>query len=251
LKSLSKTFLLALMVLFLWGCSHSTAKTTLNLAKLYPNLQEIDLALKFCDQCNLDGACSKKQECSEQPKLVRSVVNSFFSRANLDAVKYFIEKRNLSVDFGLDDNGETPLMMTAYYSSNQHFKMANYLIEHGADIDLLQKSGKRSAINTAVWKKNYKVAILLLAHGAKEEYTCEMAVPLMHLENPNKLLQSEFFEIMPYMKGCCEFISNKYYKEFKTNPLYQPEKFAQACPTPETYKDPKEELKRLLAEIVP
>lgn len=249
-KKIIASALLLLALPFVGACS-STAKDTVNLVKLYPNVKEIELAMQFCDVCNTDANCPEKEACREQPDEMIMIYRSAIGRANLEVIQFLTEKRKIPVDFLLTKDKETPLISTAYYPSPRHFTVAKYLVDSGANVNHFADTARNTALNTALWKRNFQTAILLLANGARTDIrpydSCGLTVPLMLDEkDPNKITREGFFEIMPYMPNCCAAVWRTFYSKPDLNPGYRRSNFLQVCPTPETYKDPKIALQKIL-----
>jgi Ankyrin repeats (many copies) len=255
-NSFRKFILSLLIVLPFMGACSSTAKDTVNLVKLYPNVKEIELAMQFCDVCNADKNCPKKLECNDQARLTISIYQSAISAANLEVIQFLTEKRNIPVDFLLTEDKDTPLISTVYYPSPRHFKVAKYLVDKGADVNHTKPiQGKNTALNTSLWKRNFQAAILLLANDARTDIrpydSCGLTVPLMWgdnnlQKNPNEILREGFFEIMPYIPSCCASAWRTFYSKSDLTPGFRRANFLQVCPTPETYKDPKIALQKIL-----
>jgi ankyrin repeat protein len=94
--------------------------------------------------------------------------------------------------------GIAPLSVAAYYGRHE---IAKYLIEKGANVNQTLHGKRtptpRTALLRAIWKKQNKVAILLLEHGADPTITTKNG--LSACEYARRL---DNFEIMPHLPNC-------------------------------------------------
>lgn len=110
----------------------------------------------FLSSC--DGILSNLFETDEE-WLDRAIRNN-----DISAVMAIIDKRNFNVNLVIGARyEERPIHVAAYYGRDEIIK---YLAMKGADLNALNKGGKRTALLTAIWKDHESTALLLLSLGA-------------------------------------------------------------------------------------
>lgn len=82
---------------------------------------------------------------------------------DFNLVKQIVKGHPDSIDQG-DEDGFTPLHGVA---EEGHLEMAQYLIDHGANVNALSNDGK-TALDLAVEAQNEEMTALLTTHGAKK-----------------------------------------------------------------------------------
>ena len=94
--------------------------------------------------------------------------------------------------------GQPPLAVAAYYG---RYEIAKYLIEKGANVNQTLHGERtpmaRTPLLQAIWKKQNKVAILLLVHGADPTIATENGLSACVYARRLKNV-----EIMPHLPNC-------------------------------------------------
>lgn len=197
------------LTLFIVSCDAYEAEKNLSLTSMASSpiaiggLKEIWF---FCEECLKQNMCKQNEfnQCSlvtTQEK--NEALNLAVGSANIEAVHFLVEVAQADVNSVTGRYNETPLIIAAYYGTEKHRDIANYLLSHGADIDAIAKSPIDTALITAIWKNNINFAKLLLEKGAnpslsdvglKQDYACKYAI------------QKKQAEILPYIPNCCSLI---------------------------------------------
>lgn len=120
------------------------------------------------------------------------------SRNDIARVQKFLDS-GLSVNAVIEEQyGHTPLAVAAYYG---RYDIAQLLIDKGADVNQRSKGQAKVGVDTpllrAIWKKQNKVAILLLQHGADPAMLTIGGRTVCEFAEVHKNL-----EIMPHLPNC-------------------------------------------------
>jgi ankyrin repeat protein len=161
----------------------------------------------YCEKCLNDKKClpGNVQQCQNITLPDRAnALNKAVGRANLDAIDFLVNVAKTDVNSVTGIYRETPLIISSYYGSGAHIKIAEFLISRGANVNALDASGNPTALMTAIWKNNIEFVRFLLKNGAdpsltsegrKEGAACKVAIAYKRSE------------IIPIIPGCCSLIA--------------------------------------------
>ncbi|MNC43835.1 Ankyrin repeats (3 copies) [compost metagenome] len=122
--------------------------------------------------------------------------------ANAEAVQFLVDVAKTNVNGVSGDFKQQPLMAAAYYGTEEHQKIASFLLLRGANINATDLSGNYTALLTAIWKGNTDFAKFLLHKGANPSITtpnmrkrtaCEAAIIYKRKE------------VIPFIPDCLSF----------------------------------------------
>ena len=124
-----------------------------------------------------------------------------------DRVRFLVNEANANVNARTGNYKETPLIVAAYYGTEKHQKIAEFLISKGADVNesgLLLNGG--TPLLTAIWKNNIKFVEFLLMNkadtsrfgdGSKKDKACNFALAYGRVE------------IIPLIPECCSLLKQE------------------------------------------
>ena len=159
----------------------------------------------FCEKCLNGSACEQEdiKQCKNVTLKDRGEALSLaVGRANKEAVYFLVNVAKTDVN-GVTggEYPETPLMIAAYYGTQEHQEIAKFLISRGADINkTTTPTPVGTVLLTAIWKNNLEFSKFSLKNGAdpsvtasgrKEGYVCKYAI------------QKKQAEVIPYIPNCC------------------------------------------------
>lgn len=160
----------------------------------------------YCEHCLKSNSCSS--QVSNQCKTVTlpdraEALNNAITQANADAVHFLVDVAKTDVNSMTGRYKETPLMVAAYYGSQCHQDIADYLIARGAEINATNGlSGNYSALLIAIWKNNISFAAHLLSRGANPSLAYEG-------EACNAAIARQRLNFIPLIPGCCSIVKIK------------------------------------------
>lgn len=205
-----------LLFLALTGCDeneqipYTPVSFILNSEASFPyTLQALKNKWVFFETCLMDKKCltDNTKQCKNVMLPDRAnALNRAVGRTNIDAVYFLVNVAKTDVNSVTGVYKETPLIIAAYYGSEQHIKIAKFLIAHGADVNAIGATGTPTALMTAIWKNNTEFVRFLLKNGAdpsltsegrKEGAACKVA------------RANERSEIVPIIPGCCSLIAHE------------------------------------------
>lgn len=164
----------------------------------------------FCENCLSNSKCNIEyiKQCKTETLPERNeALNLAVGRANIEAVHFLVDIAKTDVNGVADEEyHETPLIVAAYYGSNEHQEIAKFLISRGANVNATRPpTPTDTALLTAIWKNNINFAKLLLLNGAnpsllstgiKKDVACKYAI------------QKKESELVNFIPNCCYFINH-------------------------------------------
>ncbi|MFO6297340.1 ankyrin repeat domain-containing protein [Rahnella selenatireducens] len=201
--------LLAFSVLMLTACDESEINRDFYLSHVAAAPYEVEglrRRILFCDECLKGNVCDLNDET--QCRVItlpdrNKALNLAMIRPNTEAVFLLVDVAKTDVNGTSGEYHETPLMIAAYYGTQKHKQIAEYLISKGADVNSVSLSTDNTALLTAIWKNNIDFAIFLLKNGTnpsltpkgeKIGYACNYAI------NRNRL------NFIPVIPDCCSLV---------------------------------------------
>ncbi|ECF3155546.1 ankyrin repeat domain-containing protein [Salmonella enterica subsp. enterica serovar Volkmarsdorf] len=205
IKSVFLMFFLLLITISFPYYSHGHERDfSLSSVASFPSMiDELKDRWSFCEKCLNNTQCNYNdvKQCKTVTLPDRSeALNLAVGRANTEAVYFLVNTAKADVNSTIGEYNETPLIVSAYYGTKEHQKIADFLISHGANINATASPPTETALITAIWKNNIEFAKLLLRNGAdssvtasgrKENYVCKYAI------------QKKQAEVVPYISNCC------------------------------------------------
>lgn len=160
----------------------------------------------FCEACLKDKRCNLYEE--KQCRMVtlpdrNRALNLAMIHPNAEAVYLLVDVAKTDVNGTFGEYHETPLMIAAYYGTEKHKEIAEYVISKGADVNVVSLSTTNTALLTAIWKNNIDFAIFLLKNGAnpsltpteeKKGYACNYAI------------HRKRWDFIPIIPACCSLV---------------------------------------------
>ncbi|MGB7803672.1 ankyrin repeat domain-containing protein, partial [Buttiauxella sp.] len=128
----------------------------------------------FCERCLSGGGCEAKdvKQCEAVTLPDRNeALDVAVGAANTKAVRFLVDVAKTNVNGVSGDFKQQPLMAAAYYGTEEHQKIASFLLLRGANINATDLSGNYTALLTAIWKGNTDFAKFLLEKGADPSIT--------------------------------------------------------------------------------
>lgn len=91
--------------------------------------------------------------------------NLYFQPSNYEIIKFLIKLNKININY-INKNGSTPLMFACQY---QNLKIIKFLIENNADINIINKNYNKNSIMWAAYSDDYDPEIItyLLNQGAQ------------------------------------------------------------------------------------
>lgn len=124
----------------------------------------------FCEKCLNNELCESDdvKQCKNVTIPSRNeALSKAVGRANIEAVRFLVDVAKTNVNGVTGEYKETPLIIAAYYGTQKHQDIAEFLISRGADINKTYPAVGHNALGVANWKHNTDFAKILLKHGAE------------------------------------------------------------------------------------
>ncbi|EAA6223069.1 ankyrin repeat domain-containing protein [Salmonella enterica subsp. salamae] len=122
-------------------------------------------------------------------------LNLAVGRANTEAVYFLVNTTKADINSTMGEYNETPLIVCAYYGTEEHRKIADFLISHGANINAIASPPTDTALITAIWKYNIEFAKLLLKKRADPSITASGKKMAMYVNTQFKKNRPKLFHI--------------------------------------------------------
>ncbi|RJT19424.1 ankyrin repeat domain-containing protein [Buttiauxella izardii] len=173
----------------------------------------------FCTKCLNGEKC--EAEDIRQCKTVtfpdrNDALDVAVGTANIEAVYFLVNIAKTDVNGVSGYFQQPPLMAAAYYGTEQHQKIASFLISHGANINATDLTGSYTALLKAIWKNNIEFAKFLLENGANPNQLSP------HIRARSACTSAIVYgrkEIIPYIPNCCSIAKNS--PEFISGPIFE------------------------------
>lgn len=170
---------------FLVGCSmvddvFEKNYSLSSVASFPDDVDELKEIWFFCERCLSDGQCENHgiKQCRDVIIPGRDeALSKAVGRANVEAVYFLVDVAKTDVNGITGKYKETPLIISAYYGTQAHQDIAEFLLLHGAYINKISPTIGRNPPGVARWKHNVDFVNFLLKHGA------EPAVHMGSIEN--------------------------------------------------------------------
>ncbi|WP_448692269.1 ankyrin repeat domain-containing protein [Salmonella enterica] len=94
----------------------------------------------FCEKCLNSTQCDYNdvKQCETVTLPDRNeALNLAVGRANTEAVYFLVNTTKVDVNSTMGEYNETPLIFSAYYGTEEHRKIADFLISHGSSINAI------------------------------------------------------------------------------------------------------------------
>ncbi|MGX9741893.1 ankyrin repeat domain-containing protein [Pseudocitrobacter corydidari] len=151
-----------------------------SVASFPDDVDELKKIWFFCERCLSDEQCENHdiKQCRDVTIPSRDeALSKAVGRANVEAVYFLVDVAKTDVNGITGKYKETPLIIAAYYGTQVHQDIAEFLLLHGADINKTYPAIGRNPLGVARWKHNVDFVNFLLKHGA------EPAVHMVSIEN--------------------------------------------------------------------
>lgn len=160
---------------FLAGCSmfddvFEKNYSLSSVASFSDDVNELKEIWFFCERCLSDELCENHviKQCRDVTIPSRDeALSKAVGRANVEAVYFLVDVAKTDVNGITGKYKETPLIIAAYYGTQAHQDIAEYLLLHGADINKTYTAIGQNPLGVARWKHNVDFANFLLKHDAE------------------------------------------------------------------------------------